>query len=118
MRKKGGIPLLYISHNAINLEPPSDASQQSATDTVTNKISKSHDSLVALKKSVLGEVEEKQKKKRKGPKGPNPLSCKKKAKKDGSTSEVGKKRTRKRRRRIHIPEHVKAHLQAQTSKHS
>ena len=41
-----------------------------------------------LKKQVFGEpdpVEPKKKKKRKGPKGPNPLSCKKKQKKGGDS---------------------------------
>merc|ERR1712227_1097910 len=62
-----------------------------------------------LKKQAFGEpdpVEPKKKKKRKGPKGPNPLSCKKKQKKGGDSlhgvknrlESEGKKKKKKKKK--------------------
>ncbi len=108
VRSKPGIPLLFISHNAIVLEAPSEKSKQRAARDLNDKITRGHDSLTQLKKDVLGEEEPAKKKKKKGPKGANPLSCKK-AKSKPSGVQEGKvgKRKRKRHRRIHIPDHLK-----------
>ena len=93
------------------LEAPSEKSKQRAERDVNDKIQQGHDNLTALRKHVLGEEEKVKKKKKKGPKGANPLSCKK-AKPKGQSAVDGKvnKRKRKRHRRIHVPDHVKEQL--------
>ncbi|KAI1718830.1 fcf1 domain-containing protein [Ditylenchus destructor] len=72
LRELGGIPLMSVKYNSILLEKPSRESisglKTSADDLEKVKL---------LKREVLG-VEEQKPQKRKGPKGPNPLSCKKK----------------------------------------
>ncbi|VDK74961.1 unnamed protein product [Litomosoides sigmodontis] len=94
-----GIPILFIKYNAILIDRPSEATIQ--------EVEKPKNQLLEvnkLKRAVFGEAE-KPKRKRKGPKGPNPLSVKKKKKKDHLTSvhqELGpneKTATPKRRRR-------------------
>ena len=112
IRNKAGIPLLFISHNAIMLEAPSEKTKQRASRDVADRMEQDHKNLIAMKKHVLGEEDKVKKKKRKGPKGPNPLSCKK-AKPKGQSVADGKvtKRKRKRHRRgAHIPDHVKEQL--------
>ncbi|CAG9533842.1 unnamed protein product [Cercopithifilaria johnstoni] len=67
-----GIPVLFIKYNAILIDRPSQATIQ--------EIERPKDQLLEineLKKTVFGEGE-KPKRRRKGPKGPNPLSVKKK----------------------------------------
>ena len=103
IRKLPGVPLLFISHNAITLESPSDKSRRKASGLLDEKMGPaSHEQsrLEVLKKEVLGE-EVPKKKKRKGPKGANPLSCQKKKKKPEQSLAQGegkKKRHRKRKR--------------------
>lgn len=107
LRNIAGIPLLYISHNAITLEAPSDKSKKSASGAEEGRIAPSsyqEETLKAIKKSVLGEEETTKKKKKKKIKGVNPLACKKKTKKPGTNSPkkegaVGKKRKRKRNKK-------------------
>ncbi|KAL3990075.1 Fcf1 family protein [Acanthocheilonema viteae] len=99
-----GIPVLFIKYNTILIDRPSQATIQ--------EIEKPKDQLFEvseLKKAVFGE-DEKPRRKRKGPKGPNPLSVKKKKKKTHLTSnhqELGpnaktgalKRRRRRRKKR-------------------
>lgn len=103
MREQTGVPLIIISHNAINLEKPNEptAAVDKTTDA-TNKNVKNDISVTAessqskvnaekagklsefdvikkLKSQLLEEDSSmKQVFKRKRAKGPNPLSCKKK----------------------------------------
>ncbi|KAK2170927.1 hypothetical protein NP493_1125g00059 [Ridgeia piscesae] len=101
VRSIAGVPLLFMSHNAINLENPSEASKKVAAGVLDKKLAPSdeqHKMLVALKQAAFGEKPEK-KRKRKGPKGPNPLSCMKKKRKVIPESEQSKKTKRKARKR-------------------
>lgn len=102
-----GVPLLFMSHNAINLENPSEASRKVAAGVLDRKLAPSdeqHKTLVALKRDAFGEKPEK-KRKRKGPKGPNPLSCLKKKRKVvpvAEQSKTTKRKARKRKRNRHV----------------
>ncbi|KAK2141198.1 hypothetical protein LSH36_1141g00029 [Paralvinella palmiformis] len=110
IRKLTGVPLLYISHNAINIEKPSDASRHKSEEALQDKLlaSKSEqDKIKALKVKVLGQTEPKNKRKRKGHKEPNPLSCKKKKKtSDDRSSQQEVKRKRKRYRKRSLPKDI------------
>ncbi|ELU18872.1 hypothetical protein CAPTEDRAFT_180172 [Capitella teleta] len=101
VRSLPGVPLLYISHKAINLEKPSKASQEESELPAEDK---ELERLKEMKKAILGEEEASPvvTKKRKKPKGPNPLSRKKK--KSAATQPIAekegkRKRSRKRRKR-------------------
>uniref|UniRef100_A0A0R3RSI5 rRNA-processing protein UTP23 homolog n=1 Tax=Elaeophora elaphi TaxID=1147741 RepID=A0A0R3RSI5_9BILA len=97
-----GIPILFIKYNSILIDRPSQATIQ--------EIEKPKDQLLEvneLKKAVFGE-DEKPRRKRKGPKGPNPLSVKKKKKKVqltgihqelGPNAEIAASKKRRRRRK-------------------
>ena len=78
-----GVPILYLHGNCPTLEKPSDQTNNLVQTTSEGRLLTSHqaNTIKVLKKQVFGEPEvtqPKKKKKRKGPKGPNPLSCKKK----------------------------------------
>ncbi len=104
IRKKAGVPLLYISYNTIVLEAPSYKSQERADTMTVDKMSHEHKNLTLMRQSVLGEEPVVKKKKRKGPKGKNPLSCLKRKKRknkqipQSQSGEGGHKRKRKRKR--------------------
>jgi U3 small nucleolar RNA-associated protein 23 len=104
VRSLPGVPLLYISHKAINLEKPSQSSKDVSSTTTPEDVEL--EQVRTLKKQILGAEETPVvKRKRKKAKGPNPLSCKKKKKlkapqpNAATTSESKKKRSRKRRKR-------------------
>ncbi|CAG8551325.1 7295_t:CDS:2 [Funneliformis caledonium] len=78
-----GVPLLYINRSVLIIEPPSYATLQKAKQVENAKTYMSTEELSFLTKtnSDTAKIQagvEKTKKKRKGPKQPNPLSCKKK----------------------------------------
>ncbi|GBB97222.1 hypothetical protein RclHR1_02940024 [Rhizophagus clarus] len=78
-----GIPLLYINRTVLILEPPSYATLQKSKQIENTKTHASAEELSFLTKAnsdfAIKQTEtEKPKKKRKGLKEPNPLSCKKK----------------------------------------
>lgn len=107
LRKLPGIPLLFLSHHAITLETPSDKSQRKANNLLQERLAPSQNELARLtelKREKFGEEPAMKKKKRKGPKGVNPLSCKKKQKKtvqtagDNDAQSTKRKRIRKRNR--------------------
>lgn len=82
IRTMRGVPLLYISHNTILMEKESEASRVAAKDKISTATSGETDAqfqrLKDLKRLEGLEEEPKMvKRKKKGPKGPNPLSCKK-----------------------------------------
>lgn len=103
-----GVPLLYIAFNAINLEPPSEASRTKADAKIHDMLTPSTHERVALnelKKASDGLVDEDSgmRKRKRKIRGPNPLSCKKKQKKAvaaaSGPSEDKQKKKRKRRRK-------------------
>lgn len=114
-------PLIKLANNALVMEKP--------PPEVIKRVSRRHDYIAnKLKRDEISNLEELKKeknieqnvepprKKRKGPKGPNPLSCRKKTKTSSSetrtktdTSVTEKKR--RRRRKVHIARHVKKFLQ-------
>lgn len=117
-------PLLKLANNTLVLEKP--------TDKVLGKVSRTHHYLANKLKDDERESLSKLKtrehlddkadlvprKKRKGPKGPNPLSCRK-GKKSNSNKEQEKAKQssnedqnrKRRRKKVHIARHVKKLLQ-------
>lgn len=114
-------PLIKLANNALVMEKP--------TPQVMKRVDRKHDFIAnKLKSDQLSNLEELKKeedieqpderpvKKRKGPRGPNPLSCRKKrtktttakAKLDSDTSVMDKKR--RKRKKTHIARHVKKFL--------
>ena len=86
VRSMPGIPLLIISHNSINLEKQSTASvnrSNQSTESKTIPKETEIERIRKLKKKILKSDEKTLKRihKKRKPKGPNPLSCKKKSKK-------------------------------------
>ncbi|XP_013405029.1 rRNA-processing protein UTP23 homolog [Lingula anatina] len=113
-RNRKGTPLLYITHNAIILDNPSNKSRHSAERNVANKISLSHheqEQLNRLKRTVFGHDELK-KRKRKKKKGVNPLSCKKKKTKPKEPILKNGVQKRKRKKKIKIAPHIIEHLKS------
>merc|ERR1719435_557568 len=114
IRKIPGVPLLLLHGNCPTLEKPSGMTQEfieKSSDEKTLLNSHEAKTIKELKREVFGEEETMKKKKRKGPKGPNPLSCKKKkvkpqislhGVKDKMESEGKKKKRRKNKNKIGI----------------
>lgn len=106
LRNIPGIPLLYLHGNAPTLEKPSDLTEsltEKISDGKTNLSQHQHNILQELKKQKFGEEVKPIRKKRKGPRGPNPLSCKKSSKSKPSESlptnqNSGKKKRRKKKK--------------------
>ncbi|CAF0960797.1 unnamed protein product [Brachionus calyciflorus] len=84
VRNTPGVPLMLISHNAINLEKPSESSDKLVNQQTEGKLAVK-DELDVIKKMKQKLLENKPQVKRlhkkKKAKGPNPLSCKKSKKK-------------------------------------
>nr|XP_056710667.1 rRNA-processing protein UTP23 homolog [Euleptes europaea] len=104
VKKRAGIPLLFIIQNTMVLDKPSAKSLASAQAMQTNQLIPEHQkqSIVELKEEQgLGKASEPRKRKRKRAGGPNPLSCLKKKKKTQETPQPSapKKRNRKRSKR-------------------
>ena len=108
MRQIPGVPLIYLHGNAPTLERPS-AMTESLTERIADgktELSQHQRQIIAaLKEQTFGPTEEKdkKKKKRRGPKGTNPLSCKKKKIKGGSAphkteQQLNEEKKRKKRR--------------------
>ena len=105
VHKVAGVPLLTMVHGVVTLQAPSTASHLSAKQTLSQSLAPTdhqHAILKQLKREAFGEQLETpmKKRKRKGPKGANPLSCMKK-KKPSVPSELkdGDKPKRKRKRK-------------------
>lgn len=124
VRRLAHVPLIYINMNTIVMEKPQDLAKDMAEQTQEAALTVDDhqlQTLKSLKRRVLGEDAEeeadKKKKKRKGPKGPNPLSCKKKgaggtvsksAPPSSSSAASNLKEGRKKRKRSNrIPNHIK-----------
>lgn len=117
VRQSTVCPLIYLKRNTIVMEKPLD----SVRETVRKEEEKSYVELGEHEIKVLNQLkrkydleEEDQKggnKRRKGPKGPNPLSCKKKKKKssekvDNSCSVGPNRETTRKRKRNRVPKHI------------
>lgn len=106
-RRIAGTPILYLHGMTPTLEKPSGFSEKSAEKAEDSRLNVSQyhgQVLKELKKQVFGEKEVGKKRKKKGPKGANPLSCKKKKNKSDvnlhgvkdTMESGGKKRKRNR----------------------
>ena len=101
-----GAPLLILHGNCPTLEKPSDMTQEVIEKASDQRILSTfqEETIKNLKTQIFGEELPRKKKKRKGPKGPNPLSCKKKKPKTNSDihgvknkmESEGKKRKRRK----------------------
>ncbi|XP_063029359.1 rRNA-processing protein UTP23 homolog isoform X2 [Melospiza melodia melodia] len=104
VKRKPGIPLLFIIQNTMVLDKPSPKSLAFVQKLQTNQLVPEYQkqSIVELKEKeglVKQEGEKRRKRKRAG--GPNPLSCLKKKKKktqEGQEPSAEKKKRRKRKR--------------------
>ncbi|OPJ83792.1 rRNA-processing protein UTP23 homolog [Patagioenas fasciata] len=104
VKKKAGIPLLFIIQNTMVLDKPSPKSLAFVQKLQMNQLVPEHQkqSIVELKEKeglVKQKGEKRRKRKRAG--GPNPLSCLKKKKKktqEGQEPSAEKKKRRKRKR--------------------
>nr|XP_005507319.2 rRNA-processing protein UTP23 homolog [Columba livia] len=104
VKRKAGIPLLFIIQNTMVLDKPSPKSLAFVQKLQMNQLVPEHQkqSIVELKEKeglVKQEGEKRRKRKRAG--GPNPLSCLKKKKKktqEGQEPSAEKKKRRKRKR--------------------
>lgn len=85
VRSTPGTPLMIISHNAINLEKPSNTSNSKADEKIQNKLKPNDLEIEKIKKLKQKLLDDKNGVKRihrkRKAKGPNPLSCKKSKKK-------------------------------------
>lgn len=117
VRKIPGVPLLYLHEKAPTLERPSEASCKRAEElrngAITNNL-QVQTIKILKEKSGLAETEIKTKKKRKKG-GPNPLSCKKKQKKNLEIQPAKTSGKVRKRKRVKLPAHVKEALKAQIS---
>nr|XP_022920547.1 rRNA-processing protein UTP23 homolog [Onthophagus taurus] len=114
LRSLPGVPLLYLHSKAPVLDPPSETSTKFANLSLTERygVQKTEQGTLTEIKAYKEEVDvNKKPKKRKGPKGPNPLSCKKKKKKIGDINkECVKKDKNKLKKKIRISKHVRDEL--------
>ncbi|XP_030046066.1 rRNA-processing protein UTP23 homolog [Microcaecilia unicolor] len=103
VKKKAGVPLLFIIQNTMVLDKPSPKSVAFAQTAQEGQLMPVHHrtSVEHLKEEQGMTKYERRGKKRKQPSGPNPLSCLKKKKKQEapqpSAAEKKRKRNRKRR---------------------
>ncbi|NXT84982.1 UTP23 protein, partial [Zapornia atra] len=103
VKKKAGVPLLFIIQNTMVLDKPSPKSLAFVQKLQTDQLVPEHQkqSIVQLKeKTGLAEQQGERRRKRKKAGGPNPLSCLKKKKKTqgGEEPSAEKKKRRKRKR--------------------
>lgn len=106
MKKKAGVPLLFIIQNTMVLDKPSPKSLAFVQKLQTNQLVPEHQkqSIVQLKeKEGLAKQESEKRRKRKRAGGPNPLSClKKKKKKTQEGQEPAEKKKRRKRKRNRV----------------
>ncbi|XP_067677735.1 rRNA-processing protein UTP23 homolog [Haliotis asinina] len=113
-RTKPGIPLLYIAHNTVTIETPSEASKEKAANAMADKLGPTEYEHNVLKKLKLDEFGEQEMAKRKKKiKGPNPLSCKSKQHKPSLQTPIKEKKKRRKRKRIKVAEHIREHFKQQ-----
>ncbi|KAI0094690.1 Fcf1-domain-containing protein [Irpex rosettiformis] len=83
MRNIPAVPIVHINRSVMILEPPSDATIRAKNATEQKSLKPSASELAHI--ASTSKAEEGPPKKRKGPKGPNPLSMKKKKKETPSS---------------------------------
>jgi U3 small nucleolar RNA-associated protein 23 len=120
IRRKPGIPLLYLHQVAPTLEQPSEASRkfadkQTAKTVEVTKLDGDRLKLMKRKEGLAVEATVVAPKKKKKVGGPNPLSCKKKKKTSGKTlhTTTNKAIEKKKRVRVKVAKHVKEVLRQQ-----
>ncbi|NWS21350.1 UTP23 protein, partial [Pachyramphus minor] len=102
VKKKPGVPLLFIIQNTMVLDKPSPKSLAFVQKLQTNQLVPEYQkqSIVELKeKEGLAKQEGEKRRKRKRAGGPNPLSCLKKKKKKTQESQEPSAEKKKRRKR-------------------
>ncbi|GJQ84134.1 hypothetical protein Trydic_g12106 [Trypoxylus dichotomus] len=111
-----GVPVLYLRDKAPVLSAPSEASVSKSKENLSGRVGVLPTEKVVIDKlkkdSGLIDDEVQKLKKRKGPKGPNPLSCKKKKRKvqenvSGKVKDESVDGIKPKRKKIRIPKHVK-----------
>jgi U3 small nucleolar RNA-associated protein 23 len=115
IRRKAGIPLLYLHQVAPTLEQPSEASRKFADKQTAKTVEvtkQDGDRLKHMKRKegLAVEATSTAPKKKKKVGGPNPLSCKKKKKpqgKKGLNKTANKAIEKKKRVRVKVAKHVK-----------
>ncbi|XP_023307575.2 rRNA-processing protein UTP23 homolog [Lucilia cuprina] len=126
LRKVPGRCLLYLHKAAPVLEAPSDASKKWVHKKANNLLPQEAEKKIEFlkqKEGIVKKENELPKRKQKGPKNPNPLSCKKSKKQrqyekqqlqksDGNNKEhkiddKSKKDMKAKRKRVKVPAHVK-----------
>ncbi|XP_001600591.1 rRNA-processing protein UTP23 homolog [Nasonia vitripennis] len=120
LRKVPGAPIIYLHGKAPTLEPPSQISREFAEQIRNNTIMTDvqEETIKTMMKQSGLETENSFKPKKKRSKGgPNPLSCKKRKKKDDTNSNTSGKKVNetgkvRKRKRIKLPAHVKEVLKA------
>lgn len=125
LRKVPGRCLLYLHKAAPVLEAPSDASKKWVQKKARNLLPQEAEKKIEYLKQKEGLVKKENelpKRKPKGPKNPNPLSCKKSKKqkqlerqqqqkqKEHKIAETSKTEMKPKRKRIKLPAHVKEAL--------
>ncbi|KAM6410778.1 rRNA-processing protein UTP23 homolog [Pluvialis apricaria] len=103
VKKKAGVPLLFIIQNTMVLDKPSPKSLAFVQKLQMNELVPEHQkqSIVQLKeKEGLAKQEGAKRRKRKRAGGPNPLSCLKKKKKKTQEGQEPSAEKKKRRKRI------------------
>ncbi|NXP05313.1 UTP23 protein, partial [Thinocorus orbignyianus] len=105
VKKKAGVPLLFIIQNTMVLDKPSPKSLAFVQKSQMNELVPEHQkqSIVQLKeKEGLAKQEGEKRRKRKRAGGPNPLSCLKKKKKTQEGQEPSEKKKRRKRKRNRV----------------
>ncbi|XP_040402863.1 rRNA-processing protein UTP23 homolog [Cygnus olor] len=105
VKKKAGVPLLFIIQNTMVLDKPSPKSLAFVQTLQTSQLVPEHQkqSIVQLKeKEGLAKQEGEKRRKRKRAGGPNPLSCLKKKKKTQESKEPSAEKKKRRRKRNRV----------------
>ncbi|KAM8810387.1 rRNA-processing protein UTP23 homolog [Eudromia elegans] len=114
VKKKPGVPLLFIIQNTMVLDKPSPKSLAFVQMLQTNQLVPEHQkqSIVQLKeKEGLTKQEGEKRRKRKRAGGPNPLSCLKKKKKTDQSQEPSAKKKKRNRKRNRVKKEVMQSVQ-------
>ncbi|NXL85656.1 UTP23 protein, partial [Alectura lathami] len=105
VKKKAGVPLLFIIQNTMVLDKPSPKSLAFVQTLQTSQLVPEHQkqSIVQLKeKEGLAKQEGEKRRKRKRASGPNPLSCLKKKKKTLESQKPAAEKKKRKRKRIRV----------------
>lgn len=102
VKKKPGIPLMFIIQNTIVLDKPSPKTVAFAKAVESGQLvsgqEKQNIKQLKEEQGLVKDPEQRRKKKRKKISGPNPLSCLKKKKKTRDTNSSASEKKRKRKR--------------------